>query len=189
MPVSLGAKPQHSFNEPLGMLSDCHRRIENFLGVFQRVVRSARGGELDEQHRQALTAATRYFEESAPRHTADEEESLFPRMRAVAKTDDRVREALKKLDALEADHQVADRLQEEMLQWGARWLQAGTLSTEQTQRMTEVIESLMALYSHHIQVEDKEVFPLAAGSVDAAALEEVGKEMALRRGVRTEHNR
>jgi len=36
---------------------------------------------LTEETRAALESALRYFREAAPKHTADEEESLFPRMR------------------------------------------------------------------------------------------------------------
>lgn len=36
MPVQIGAKA-HSFSDPTGLLSDCHRRIEMFLGSLQRV--------------------------------------------------------------------------------------------------------------------------------------------------------
>jgi hypothetical protein len=32
MPVQIGAKT-HNFSDPTGLLSDCHRRIEMFLGV------------------------------------------------------------------------------------------------------------------------------------------------------------
>ena len=38
MPISIGARPQSGFDDPLGLLSDCHRRIESFLGVLIRVV-------------------------------------------------------------------------------------------------------------------------------------------------------
>ena len=33
MPIQIGQGADHSFDEPLGLLSDCHRRIEQFLGV------------------------------------------------------------------------------------------------------------------------------------------------------------
>ena len=37
MPIVIGAKPESSFTDPLGMLSDCHRRIEMFLNVLVRL--------------------------------------------------------------------------------------------------------------------------------------------------------
>ena len=38
MPIQLGAAPEHGFDSPLGLLSDCHRRIERFLEQLLRVV-------------------------------------------------------------------------------------------------------------------------------------------------------
>src|SRR5579864_2122594 len=81
MPVQIGAKA-HSFSDPTGLLSDCHRRIEMFLGSLQRVA-DAIDRPLTEEARSALESALRYFRESAPKHTADEEESLFPRLRQI----------------------------------------------------------------------------------------------------------
>ncbi len=36
MPVQIGAR-SHSFSDPTGLLSDCHRRIEMFLGTLERI--------------------------------------------------------------------------------------------------------------------------------------------------------
>ena len=33
-PLQIGAAPDHDFDEPLGLLSDCHRRIEHFLDIL-----------------------------------------------------------------------------------------------------------------------------------------------------------
>ena len=38
MPVQIGA-PTHDFSDPTGLLSDCHRRIEMFLGSLDAVAR------------------------------------------------------------------------------------------------------------------------------------------------------
>jgi hypothetical protein len=79
MPVQIGAKA-HPFSDPTVLLSDCHRRIEMFLGALEGVA-SVIDRPLTEETRAALESALRYFREAAPKHTADEEESLFPRMR------------------------------------------------------------------------------------------------------------
>src|SRR5215468_10167073 len=100
MPIQIGGK-NHSFSEPTGLLSDCHRRIEMFLGSLERVA-GATERPLNSESQQALEAALRYFREAAPRHTADEEESLFPRLRRLQGSD--VHIALRQLDSLEADH-------------------------------------------------------------------------------------
>ena len=80
MPVQLGAAPAHGFDEPLGLLSDCHRRIENFLSILRKVEESA-DETLHEQQRQAIETALTYFRTAAPRHNEDEEQSLFPLLR------------------------------------------------------------------------------------------------------------
>lgn len=78
MPVQIGAHA-HSFSDPTGLLSDCHRRIKMFLGSLQHVAEVI-DRPLTDDARAALESALRYFRESAPKHTADEEESLFPRL-------------------------------------------------------------------------------------------------------------
>jgi len=41
MPIVIGAKRESDFTDPIGMLSDCHRRIEMFLNVLVRVAELA----------------------------------------------------------------------------------------------------------------------------------------------------
>jgi hypothetical protein len=37
MPIVIGAKRESDFTDPIGMLGDCHRRIDRFLNVLVRV--------------------------------------------------------------------------------------------------------------------------------------------------------
>lgn len=181
MPVQLGVAHDHSFDQPLGLLSDCHRRIEHFLDILLKVTELARGGPLDAQQRQALEAALRYFAVAAPRHTEDEESSLFPRMR---RTDDpQVADALEKVAALEADHRAAETGHREVDDLGRRWLEGGRLSQDEVSRLATVLGELREAYRRHIAFEDTELFPLAGRVLDANALSEIGREMAQRRGL------
>jgi hypothetical protein len=34
MAIQIGAKPDSGFDDPIGMLKDCHRRIEHFLNIL-----------------------------------------------------------------------------------------------------------------------------------------------------------
>jgi hypothetical protein len=76
--IQIGAKPDSGFDDPLGMLKDCHRRIEHFLGILCLVAERAQGRDLTEEEIAAVGAALNYFRLGGHRHTADEEESLFP---------------------------------------------------------------------------------------------------------------
>jgi len=175
MPIQIGQKPESDFDNPLGLLSDCHRRIEHFLDVLVRVSESAAGRALSAEERHAFETALAYFRNSAPKHTADEEESLFPRMRATGAS-------VACLDVLEADHLVAGRDHELVDGLGGRWLQ-GKLEPAETLELSEALSRLSGIYRRHIAVEDTELFPLAARVLAESELADVGREMAARRGV------
>jgi hemerythrin-like domain-containing protein len=181
MPIQIGAKPESSFSDPLGLLSDCHRRIEKFLAQMIHITETARGGPLDEIQSEALAVALRYFTKAAPLHTQDEETSLFPRMRASG--DQGAREALAALDALESDHREADILHAEVDRLGNLWLRQGDLLPADAGRLIKLLRALQTLYTHHIAVEDTRVFPLAGKLLESPALDQVGREMAVRRGL------
>jgi hemerythrin-like domain-containing protein len=180
MPVKLGAAVDHGFDEPLGLLSDCHRRIENFLGVLEKVVGLAQGALNEEQRRAAETALT-YFRTAAPRHTQDEEQSLFPRLRASGEP--RACAALETIQSLEADHGVADAGHAEIETLFGHWIEQGGLSDERRRRLAELLAELRELYRRHIEVEDRELFPLAGQVLSKEEIAAVGREMAERRGL------
>ena len=81
MAIQIGAKHDSGCDDPIGMLTDCHRRIERFLGVLCKVIQAAGRRSLTEEEKSAVQAAINYFQQGGQRHTSDEEESLFPRLR------------------------------------------------------------------------------------------------------------
>ena len=181
MRVKIGQPVDHGFDSPLGLLSDCHRRIERFLAVLLVTTETRRGGALEAPDRAALQAALRYFTTAAPRHSADEEESLFPRLRTAA--DEAAQAALETLARLEADHRTADAHHQAVDRLGRRWLEEGTLTGAETEALREHLVALRELYRLHIAIEDQELFPTAARVLSAEDLESVGREMAARRNV------
>jgi len=182
MPIVIGAKRESDFTDPIGMLGDCHRRIEMFLNVLVRVAEQARGGTLSEEQRGALEAALRYFREAAPKHTADEEESLFPRLRRIENTD--VRALMVRIESLEEEHVCADRSHGEVDSLGRLWLKDGLLPADQAARFLTLLFQLRDLYRHHIATEDNEVFPTAGAALSASDLQAIGSEMGARRGIK-----
>lgn len=181
MPVQIGATVENDFTNPLGLLSDCHRRIEKFLGILAEVGRRAHGGNLKDDERAALATALRYFRDAAPRHTADEETSLFPRLRAARSVE--AGAALATLDALHTDHEAADAAHQEVDRIGRAWLEQDSLPPELFKRFDELLSTLRSMYDRHIALEDTELFPLAGRVLGVAELEAVGREMAERRGI------
>jgi hemerythrin-like domain-containing protein len=149
--------------------------------VLVRVAGQAHGGRLDDEQRIALETALRYFREAAPKHTADEEETLFPRLRSRKQPE--IGEVLARVDALEHEHERADRSHAEIDRLGQKWLEQGELPADQAARLAALLADLTELYRAHIAVEESEVFPAASrvlGQPDRTAM---GGEMAARRGL------
>lgn len=181
MPIQISARPDHGFDQPLGLLSDCHRRIEKFLGILNTIAQGNTGDQLPEDHRRALAAALDYFHTASPRHNADEEHSLFPRLRAI--DSDLARTTLAALDALEADHAAATHLHGQLEQIGREWLASGAIDAPTRARFTSLAHALQEIYAAHIDIEDRCIFPAAARLLDHSVLSEIGREMAARRGL------
>lgn len=176
MAIQIGAKPDSGFDNPLGMLKDCHRRIERFLRTLGIVFDRARGRSLEADEVQALQAALSYFREGGVRHTADEENSLFPRLRSLGATD-----ALEEIESLESDHQEAGRLHEVVETLYIRWMNDGELDGTAGKQLAEALEQLQTLYSAHIRIEEETVFPRAAELLNLDSLKSIGDEFRARR--------
>lgn len=179
MPVTIGKEAENGFDRPIGLMKDCHRRIEAFLGVLEALAARSSGWRLEPSEQESLERAIAYFETAAPRHVADEEHSLFPRMRHYPQC----REALRDLDHLEDDHCRAHALHATCNAIGRFWMELGTLSPAQQARFAASVTDLAELYRAHIDIEDRQVFPLAESMLSAAEKTEIGQEMADRRGL------
>lgn len=180
MPVTIGAS-ENSFANPIGLLSDCHRRIERFLQALLTVATRVEGGSLDAEHRGVLETALKYFREAAPKHTADEEEDLFPKLRQLASP--RVATVLADVDRLEAEHNTAETSHREVEALCRRWLDQDFLSTQDAAHLRRLLTSLSDLYRAHIRTEEEQVFPAAQAELSESELRTIGRRMASRRGV------
>lgn len=180
MPVQIGTR-DHDFTDPTGLLSDCHRRIVMFINTLQTVA-DVIDRAATEDVRRALESALRYFSQATPKHTADEEESLFPRLRQIPNPE--VAAAFSKLQELEEEHRWANPLHREVEQLGEKYLSEGSLSSQEVARFRTAIRDLRSMYERHIGIEDGVVFPLAARLLSEQDKSAIAKEMADRRKVR-----
>jgi hemerythrin-like domain-containing protein len=162
-------------------MTDCHRRVEKFLLVLARAG-ELQGRLLSNEERDALETALRYFREAAPKHTEDEERSLFPRLRNLEFLG--IGTVLALLDDLERDHSFAQSWHQELDELGRRWLAAGSLPAAEAVRFQDLARELVRLYQDHIHIEEQRVFPVAAERLPPGELRVIGEEMAARRGLR-----
>ncbi|MGO9777785.1 MAG: hemerythrin domain-containing protein [Terracidiphilus sp.] len=176
MAIQIGAKPDSGFDDPIGMLIDCHRRIERFLHLLWVVADRAPGRALTDEETAAVQSALHYFRVGGLRHTADEEESLFPRLRAESTAGN-----LEELGGLESDHRSANELHLAVDALYSAWIATGRLSPEDEMRLRSNTEQLKHLYEDHILVEEKIVFPRAAEMLNSQAIAAMGQEFHARR--------
>jgi hemerythrin-like domain-containing protein len=149
-----------------------------FLGSFERVAAVIENPP-SEDVRAALESALRYFREAAPKHTADEEESLFPRLRRMQHAE--AQAAVKTLENLEHDHRHADSLHAEVGRLGRQYLEQGSLAPADLERFRQAVTGLARIYKEHIRVEDESVFPVAGRILSPADKAAIAAEMAARR--------
>ena len=176
MAIQIGAKPDSRFDDPIGMLIDCHRRIERFLHVLCMVEDRAWNRALTDEEVTAVQSALQYFRVGGLRHTADEEESLFPRLRAESITGN-----IQEIRGLKDDHRHANDLHATVDAFYTAWIAAGVLSPEDELRLRSGTEQLKHLYEEHIQIEEKTVFPRATEMLDSQTIAAIGQEFQARR--------
>jgi hemerythrin-like domain-containing protein len=162
-----------AFDDPLGVLSACHRRIERQLATLARLQRHLPAHGCDHDARAAARGILRYFDTAAVNHHADEEGSLFPRLLLHASA-----AAAPLLADLAADHQ---RLAGEWRH--LRPLLAAICAGARANLSPRQVAFLRAGYDRHIAREESELLPLAQATLDPAEIAAIGREMAQRRGV------
>lgn len=167
--------PEPGFDDPLQMLWACHQHIRGQLETLQRLANHLSMFGVDARARQAAEDLVRYFDTAAPHHHADEEEDLFPAVRAAAQG-----EARQRLETLIAT------LRQEHERMSAAW--AGlrpVLVAVATGEMADLtIEHAMAfdtLYDAHMGREERGIFPIAARLLDAEQIRAIGAAMTARR--------
>jgi len=157
-------------------LTACHRRIEQRLATLERVA-----AHLDRNSTEALEAIAscfRFFESNGVLHTADEEESVFPRLQPRLSGEER-----RFIANLEDQHREADRLYAE-LKAIAGELQSGLPASRELQdRYRERATRLAELYRSHIAAEDETLIALSQRILSAPELAEISREMKSRRGL------
>lgn len=164
------AAERSSLDRPLEHLMACHRRIEERLAGMERAAE-----HLEERREEALAAFARAFaflDTSGALHTADEEESLFPRLTPLLERGERTY-----LAGLEHDHTEAHRMYAELKGLISSPEEAG----EWAARVRGLVERLAAHYRRHIASEDETLQEYAGRLLSAPALAEIAAEMRARR--------
>jgi hemerythrin-like domain-containing protein len=168
--VKIGSRPPPSFDDPVGVLDACHRRIEDRLALLERALAALPAPEAVA----ALGDVVRHFDTAAVRHTEDEEFSVFPRLAGTAALDTLIGD-------LEAEHRVAEAVYLAFRTVAERIKSEPALLPDVEADLRAHAAALTAAYREHIRREEAGLFP-PARALPPAELRAIGIEMRLRRG-------
>ena len=170
--IQIGHSPEKVGDEPLDHLVACHDRILTRLATLRRV------GEALESNApaalQALRNVIRFFDISGRLHTEDEEESVFPRLRARL-TD----EQIAYVNALESQHREKEAVYAELKSLAAE-LETG-VTAMRASRFRDLVAHLARLYESHIASENEILVELGRSRLTPEELAIIREEMRARR--------
>lgn len=169
--------PSAGFEAPLEMLSACHHRIERQCATLRRLIPHLAAHGADVEARSAAAGVLRYFETAGQQHHTDEEENLFPALIESMAGSDAV--CLRELtDRLTADHRQLDAHWQRVRSALVRVVAGDGVSLP-----TADVDALVGLYAQHIEREERELLPMAAGLLSDAAQQQIGRAMRERHGI------
>ena len=172
---TMAQEPGPSFDQPLEQLATCHERIEEKLIVLEGLAPYLEKSGCDADARAAAQLILRYFDTAGVFHHQDEDEDLFPLLRARAAAQGRP-EIAAAIEELEREHESMDA------QW-RRLRQRLLAVTEGEPRLAiEEVTRFAWLYRSHMDRESEAVLPFAREALDAAERAALGERMAARRG-------
>ena len=172
--TSLSSSQPKSSEDAVELLVGCHQRIRHFTGVAAKLAH-AQGAAPDEV-RQAAGSVHRYYSVSLPLHEADEDQTLQPRLRAVA--DQQVRHALL---VMGEQHQAIDELIERLLPLLVLVRNNPDALAEVGGEMCCITKALEEIFRAHLQMEEEVIFPAIRSALPESARGEILREMQERR--------
>ena len=173
--------PGTPIGDPLQHLEACHERIEQHLQILERAVGALRSTQEDEcqQAREALSKALSFLKTMGELHTQDEEDSLFPRLRAYLGDDPYALGEL--MVMLDTQHREKEGVYAELVGCVSAFPAAPSAPTaEQAGRCEGLVAQLTGIYRPHILIENERLLPLSGECLPKAALDEIREEMRQR---------
>ncbi len=150
--------------------------MEEELSLLAECIDRLGGGNRDTEAIERLGDIAAFFNRTNPRHIADEEESLFPRLRAHDEP------ALHQvLDALTAEHREQRALETELADIAAR-LAKGADTAALGPHLAQIATALIAAYSDHIRIENEVLIAAIDTHLSPKVQAEAFAEMRARRG-------
>jgi len=165
-----------TLDRPLNHLVACHRRIEDRLATLE--LAASRLIDQPAEAIQAIQGCLRFFDTNGVMHTADEEDSLFPRLASGLSDEERVY-----LYGLKSQHIQAEAAYDALKRALANLRAAPRLTLHVVAGFSARVADLCAIYREHISSEDARLPALGARILSEADQAAIAAEMKRRRGL------
>jgi hemerythrin-like domain-containing protein len=159
------------------MLDASHRRQEEAVSALLSAARRIAAGRGNEEDVDVVRDVAGFFERATPRHFADEETSLFPRLRDRGDAD-----VGALLDRIAAEHRAHERAHAELRRCVGAVPDDGQVSATDGAALLAVATEIDRMYRDHIALEDAELIPAAQRLLDEDDLTAIITDMESRRG-------
>jgi hemerythrin-like domain-containing protein len=155
-------------------LLDCHARIRHFTATATALAGAA--GAPSAEIASAAAGVIRYFTEALPLHSADEDASIAPRLRARAPEP-----VCAALDAMTRQHGEIDRTLAEAL---PRWTEVAadpTCLPAHAALLRDLAARLVTQWDEHLGLEEATIFPAIRAHLPEEERAQIQAEMRARR--------
>jgi hypothetical protein len=172
MLVTIGTRPTSNSDHPADLLLACHGRIRGFMATARAL--ATRDAVADESVRESALAVDRYFTHALPLHSADEDESIAPRLK---QTDERVEAALA---TLTPEHVAIDARLRAMCSVVRAIAEEPSSRLVHRDALLAFVNDLDAQWLRHLALEESLVVP-AVRALPASEIDAIRSEMRARR--------
>lgn len=170
----IGIGKKEAATDPVGRLLECHDKLRKFSATAVRLAQSH--DSTPEDVVDAASGVARYFTQALPRHTADEDESLLPRLRGLDATLDR------ELDAMEREHREHHGPVTELIALCDALADAPERLDELRVELLRLAAQVDEDFGVHLAREENVIFPAVQRLLDEEAQNAIANEMSGRRG-------
>lgn len=168
-----------AFSHPLTLLTSCHEKILHFSSALVKLSEKLQQQGWSDNSNVSAGQIRRYFNIAAPEHHKDEELHLFPAIIALDKDlqDPEIKTQLGLINLMIKEHVETDAL----------WETLDNLLASHSEAFDEL--NAMAIQyaaelAQHAELENTEIFTFAEQRIDKATFEQMGKDIAKRRGIK-----
>ena len=166
------------FDEPLEMLTGCHRRIEKQLETLKRLRAHVEAHGVDAEATTAAQSVLKYFVQAAVNHLADEEDDLFPMIERRINDPGEAARFRAFRDSLESDHRTLEAA------WSRLRRPLEGISEGLTRTLPrDDVHAFIEAYARHIAAEEGTLVEFVNRWLDDGDRQMLGRSMAARRGV------